>query len=111
MTITVEELRGLAEGGATILNVGKHAGELEIRGAVRYRPRDLIERDHLALPIADDRPVVFYDEHGTSELTREIAAKFVTQGFDARVLEGGFEAWETAGGPTQESSLEQIVPL
>ena len=107
---TAEELRAMAEGAATILNVGSHAGHREIRGAVRYRPHDLLTPDHLALPIAQDRPVVLYDERGDGERTAQIAERFSAEGYDARILRGGFDAWERIDGPTQEPTLEQIVP-
>ena len=111
MEITVDELRALGSGAATILNVGKHQGRSEIRGAVRYRPHDLLTPDHLALPIAPDRPVVLYDEHGDGDPAGRIAEKLQADGFaDVRILQGGFEAWERAAGPTQEPSLEQAVP-
>jgi 3-mercaptopyruvate sulfurtransferase SseA len=111
METTVEELRALADTGATILNVGKHAGHHEIRGAVRYRPHDLLTPDHLAIPIAQDKPVILYDEHGDSDLTKQIAEKLTASGFkDVRTLQGGFSAWEKADGPTQEPSIEQVVP-
>jgi len=111
MDITVEELRALADTGATILNVGKHGGHREIRGAVRYRPHDLLTPDHLAIPIAQDKPVILYDEHGDGDLTKQIAEKLKANGFnDVRTLQGGFAAWEKAGGATQEPSIEQVVP-
>jgi 3-mercaptopyruvate sulfurtransferase SseA len=111
MEITVEELRALGENGATILDVGKHQGRREIRGAVRYRPHDLLTPDHLALPIAPEKPVVLYDEKGDGDLTGQIAAKLNASGFsDVRTLTGGFAAWEAAEGPTQEASFEQVVP-
>jgi rhodanese-related sulfurtransferase len=111
MQITVDQLRALGESGATIINVGQHAGRREIRAAIRYRPHDLLIPDHLALPLAQDRPVVLYDEKGDGELTEEIAEKLRASGFqDVRILKGGFAAWEAAGGPTQEPSLEQVVP-
>jgi rhodanese-related sulfurtransferase len=111
MDITVDELRALGESGATVLNVGSHQGGREIRGAVRYRPSDLLEAAHLALPLAADRPVVLYDADGAAERTREIAARLQRDGFpDVRVLQGGFAAWESAGAPLQEASLEQTVP-
>jgi 3-mercaptopyruvate sulfurtransferase SseA len=111
MDITAEELRALADTGATILNVGKHQGHREIRGAVRYRPHDLLTPDHLAIPIAPDKPVVLYDEKGNGDLTAQVAAKLTANGFtDVRILSGGFAAWEQADGPTQEPSLEQVVP-
>ena len=69
METTVDELPALADSGATILNVGARGGHREIRGAVRYRPRDLLTPEHLAIPIAPDGPVVLYDEDGGGELT------------------------------------------
>ena len=120
MDISVEELRALGDNGATILDVGKHQGRREIRGAVRYRPHDLLAPDHLALPLAPDhlalplapdKPVVLYDEKGDGDLTQQIAAKLIANGFsDVRTLTGGFAAWEAAEGPTQEASFEQVVP-
>jgi 3-mercaptopyruvate sulfurtransferase SseA len=111
METTVEELRALGDSGATIVNVGKHQGHREIRGAIRYRPHDLLTPERLALPIAVDKPVVLYDEKGDGDLTEQIAEKFRANGFeDVRILKGGFAAWEAAGGPTQEPSLEQVVP-
>lgn len=110
MDITVDDLRALGDGAATILNVGKHGGHREIRGAVRYRPHDLLTPEHLAIPIAHDHPVVLYDEKGEGRETAEVAQKLAAEGFDVRVLQGGFAAWEAAEGPTQEPTIEQVVP-
>jgi rhodanese-related sulfurtransferase len=107
--ITVDALRALPE--VTILDVGEHAGKAEIRGAVRYRPHDLMVPDRLVLPLAPERPVVLYDADGRGTLTPRIAAKLRTDGYaDVRILRGGFAAWKHDGGPTQEPSLEQMVP-
>ncbi len=111
METTVEELRALGQNGATIINVGHHAGKHEIRGSIRYRPHDLLTPDHLALPIAPELPVVLYDEHGDGHDTRAIAERLQASGFDdVRILSGGYKAWEAAGGETQEASMEQVVP-
>jgi 3-mercaptopyruvate sulfurtransferase SseA len=111
METTVEELPALIADGATVLNVGKHAGHREIRGAVRYRPHDLLTPEHLAIPIAPDKPVILYDERGDGDQTAKIADKLVGDGYsDVRILRGGFAAWEAANGDTQEPSLEQVVP-
>jgi 3-mercaptopyruvate sulfurtransferase SseA len=78
---------------------------------VRYRPHDLLTPEHLAIPIAPDRPVILYDEHGDADLTQEVAEKLRASGFsDVRTLRGGFAAWEAANGEMQEPSLEQVVP-
>jgi 3-mercaptopyruvate sulfurtransferase SseA len=111
METTVEELRALGPNGATIINVGHHQGKAEIRGAIRYRPHDLLTPSHLSLPIAPELPVVLYDENGKSDETRQITERLQKDGFkDVRILQGGYAAWEAAGGETQEPSMEQIVP-
>ena len=111
MTISIDELQALGPNGATIINAGAHAGAKEIHGAIRYRPDDLLTASHLVLPIATDRPVVLYDEHGNGKHLGEIAEKLRANGYpDVRVLVGGFEAASHAGAPTQAASTEQIVP-
>jgi rhodanese-related sulfurtransferase len=111
MTISIDELTALGPNGATIINAGAHAGSKEIRGAVRYRPDDLLTASHLALPIATDRPVVLYDAHGSGKHLEEIAEKLRANGYpDVRILEGGFAAAGDADTPIQEASTEQIVP-
>ena len=111
MNMTVAELISRGPNGATIINVGKHAGSREIRGAVRYRPDDLLTADHLVLPLPTELPIVLYDEHGTNKHLDEIADKLRTAGFaDVYTLDGGFAAYEAAGEPTQEGSTEQVVP-
>ncbi len=79
--MTVNELSALGENGATIVNVGRHAGKREIRGAIRYRPDDLLAAERLMLPIAPDKPVVLYDESGDTERTQEIAEKLRAEHF------------------------------
>jgi 3-mercaptopyruvate sulfurtransferase SseA len=110
MSMTTEELMGMTS-GATIINVGKHAGKREIRGAIRYRPSDLLDAEHLALPIARERPVVLYAEGGSSDELGQIADKLRSEGFkDVRVLDASLHDYEQAGGETQEASMEQVVP-
>jgi len=111
MHITVDELLHLGENGATIVNAGKHAGRREIRGAIRYEQSDLKEAEKLALPIATDKPVVVYGESDPDETLEQVAENFRRSGFpDVRLLSGGFRAYEDAGAPVQEASVQQIVP-
>jgi len=110
MGMTVDDLRSLPN-GATIINAGKHAGSREIRGAIRYRPSDLLEPDHLALPIARERPVVLYAENGETDELHRIAEKMRGDDFkDVRVLGASLADWESVGGATQDASTEQVVP-
>lgn len=95
----------------TIINAGKHQGKREIRGAIRYRPGDLLEAEHLALPLEHDKPVILYAEGGRDDQLDRIAEKMRADGFtDVRVYEGTFAAYEQAGGETQPASFEQPVP-
>jgi hypothetical protein len=95
----------------TIINAGERQGSREIRGAVRYRPTDLLEPDHLALPLSHDGLVILYAEHGPTERLREIAEKMERDGFrDVRVYDGTLADFENAGGVTQDPTLEQTVP-
>jgi 3-mercaptopyruvate sulfurtransferase SseA len=111
MTITVDELLRLGDTGATIVNAGKHAGRREIRGAIRYAQNDLAEAEKLTLPIATDKPVVLYGESDPDEALETVATNFRASGYsDVRLLAGGFKAYEDAGGPVQEASVEQVVP-
>lgn len=111
MNITLDELYALGESGATVINVGKHSGKREIRGAIRYRPDDLLAASHLALPLPTDRPIVLYDEHGDGKQLADLAEKLQANGYSiVRILAGGFAAYDAAAGPTQEASTEQIVP-
>jgi 3-mercaptopyruvate sulfurtransferase SseA len=93
----------------TVLDVSSHTPPVEIRGAIRYKPKDLLETPRIVLPIAHDRPVIVYDDmHGKN--ARPIAERLRREGFDAHVLDGDVQAWVDQGGPTQETTLEQIVP-
>jgi rhodanese-related sulfurtransferase len=95
----------------TIINAGKQAGRREIRGAIRYSPKELLEADHLALPIAHENRVILYAEHGHDETLEQIADKMRADGFtDVRVYEGTLTEYEDAGGETQEPSMQQIIP-
>jgi 3-mercaptopyruvate sulfurtransferase SseA len=110
MTITTDDVLDLAP-TATVINAGKHAGAKEIRGAIRYRPADLLEPAHLALPIARDRQVILYAHDGPTDELNAIAEKMRGDGFgDVRILDTTLDAYERAGGATQEASTEQVVP-
>ena len=106
--MTLDDLRSAGD-GVTLLDVSGHTPKAEIRGAIRYRPHDLLAGERLVLPIAHDRPVVLYDD-AKGQHAFEVAQRLRDSGLDVRVLDGGIDAWREAGGATQEPSLEQIVP-
>ena len=110
MSITASDLLTTTP-GATIINAGKQPGHKEIRGAIRYNPKELLEADHLALPIAHDGTIILYAEHGASDELSKIARKMQADGFsDVRVYDGTLDDYEKAGGATQAPSMEQVIP-
>jgi hypothetical protein len=109
-TITVDQLM-TRNAKTTVINAGDRQGSSEVAGAVRYRPHDLLETEHLALPVDREQTVILYAEHGPTGQLREIADKLRRDGFpDVRIAEITLEDYRRAGGPTQEPSLEQAVP-
>jgi rhodanese-related sulfurtransferase len=110
MSITAGELL-TRDPRTTIINAGRGAGKREIRGAIRYNPHELLNAEHLALPIAHNNRIVLYAEHGHDENLIRIAEKMRAEGYtDVRVYEGTLAAYEQAGGETQAASMQQIIP-
>lgn len=91
------------------LDVRKHPGKEQIRGALRYDPKALLGVERLALPIPHDGRIVVYGDH--EQEAAEVAARLRRQGYtNASVLEGGFEAYRSAGLPVEEITQDQPVP-
>ena len=112
-TVGCDELaRHIEASDAFLLDVRKHAHGAQIYGAIRYDPNKLAEAERLVLPLPkDDGFIVLYDEDGTSDALRALAAKLRENGYGrVSVLDGGFHAWKDADGRTEEPTLEQPVP-
>lgn len=92
-----------------VLDARRHPGKQQIRGALRYDERALLAEERLALPLPHDRPIVVYAD--SEDDAERVAGRLREQGFShATVLEGGFEAYEQAGLPTEELTQEQPIP-
>jgi rhodanese-related sulfurtransferase len=79
------------------------ASGLRIAGAVWRSHMTVAEW----LPGLGGRPVVVYCAHGHN--VSEIAvASLVAEGADARTLDGGFAAWQEAGGPTVSLAMSGV---
>jgi len=93
----------------TILDVRRHPGKEQIRGALRYDERALLNEERLTLPLPHERPIAIYGD--TEEDAERVAARLREEGYSqAAVLEGGFEHYRRAGLPIEELTQEQPIP-
>lgn len=113
-TIAVEQLaEHIERGDAFLLDLRRSARGEQIYGAIRYDPKKLLDAPRLVLPLPKSEGlIVVYDEAGTAKNVQQIGEKLRKDGYaEVRLLAGGWEAWQAAGGRTEEATLEQIVPL
>ena len=86
------------EGGVTLVDVrrpgAREADPRAVPGAV-WRDPDRVTVWAKELP--RDRPVVAYCVHG-HEVSAGVVDRLRELGFEAALLEGGFEGWKAAGG-------------
>jgi rhodanese-related sulfurtransferase len=91
------------------LDARAHPGREQIRGAVRYDPKDLLREDPLLLPMAHDEHIVVYSDN--EERATHIAERLQEQGYEnAAILAGGFEAYREAGLPVEGITQLQPIP-
>jgi rhodanese-related sulfurtransferase len=92
----------------SILDV-RHSGHRQIRGALQYNPKALLDANPLALPLPHDTPVAVYGDN--DETVALVVEKLRAAGYSgAAPLQGGIAAWESAGLPLEEITEEQPVP-
>jgi rhodanese-related sulfurtransferase len=93
----------------TILDVRHHVGPEQIRGAVRYNPKALLDAPELALPLNTEGRIVLVSD--SEREAAEIAERLTTMGArDIWYLKDGIAGWRDAGLPTEEPTQEQPVP-
>jgi Fe-Mn family superoxide dismutase len=102
--LSADDLKALLAGGTevTLVDVRRapaHAADPRaIPGAVWRDPERI---DAWAHELPRGRPVVAYCVHG-QEVSAGVVERLRDRGFDAALLEGGFEGWRAGGG--------QLVP-
>lgn len=98
--LSADDLKGLLARGAdvTLIDVrraeDREADPSCIPGAT-WRDRDQVAAWAQELP--RDRPVVAYCMHGRTG-SAGVVERLRERGFDAALLQGGFEGWKAAGG-------------
>ena len=92
-----------------VLDARRHPGKEQIRGALRYDERALLQEERLTLPLPHEGSIVVYAD--SEDEAERVAARLREQGYEqAAVLEGGFDAYREAGLPTEEITQEQPIP-
>jgi len=100
-TITPNDLKPLVEKqSVTVLDVRRandfDADKVKLPGAQWKNPEQMAE---WSKNLPKDKEVVIYCARGGS-VSNSVLDHLLGQGFKARFIEGGIEAWKAAGGPT-----------
>jgi rhodanese-related sulfurtransferase len=104
-TITPNDLKPLVEKkSVTLLDVRRHndfaADTVIVPGAQWKNPEQMAEWSKM---LPRDQEVVLYCARGGS-VSNSVLDHLLGQGVKARFIEGGIEAWKTAGGATAAKS-------
>jgi hypothetical protein len=95
--------------GDTVLDVRHHVGSAQIRGAVRYQPKALLEAEHLSLPLPIEHRIVLHVDRASDALP--IADKLGERGAQEVVaLKASLDDCRQAGLTLEEPTFEQPVP-
>lgn len=92
-----------------ILDVRRHTGGRQIRGATRYDAKLLLDAAKLTLPLPHAAPIAVYGD--SDEAVADVVARLRRDGYEgAAPLAGGFEGWSAAARPIEETTQEQPIP-
>ena len=92
-----------------VLDIRKHTHNEQIRGALRYDPKKLLDVDQLVLPLAKENRVVLLADD--EKVAQQVGSRLESDGYsDVALLSGGMEAWKAQGLPTEGATQEQPIP-
>lgn len=92
-----------------LLDVRRHRGDCQVRGAVHYDPDRLIGAPDLVLPISRGQTILVYSDD--DETARETVRKLRRYGYlHAEFVAGGLAAMESAGARLEPPTQEQPIP-
>jgi rhodanese-related sulfurtransferase len=92
-----------------ILDVRRHTGKRQIRGALQYDPAAILDAKPLALPLPREATIAVYGDD--DETVQKVVGKLLGAGYSgAAPLAGGIDGWERAGLALEEITEEQPVP-
>ncbi|HEV7179670.1 MAG TPA: rhodanese-like domain-containing protein [Candidatus Baltobacteraceae bacterium] len=97
------------DAAAPILDIRAHSHRGQIRGALRYDPKKLLDADRLVLPLPKDGEVVLCADD--ADVAEAVGRRLHDAGYgEAVLLEGGFDEWKERGLPVEEGTQEQPIP-
>jgi rhodanese-related sulfurtransferase len=92
-----------------VIDVRMRPSAQQIRGALHYDPRAVLEADPLVLPLPHDGPIAVYGD--SDPIVLAVVDKLRRSGYTgAARLDGGMEGWTNAGLPLEDRTQEQPVP-
>ncbi len=103
----------VAKSDVFLLDLRGGSHRKQIYGAIRYDRRKLLDAPKLTLPLPKANGlIVLYDEDGTSSEVARVGERLRESGYaEVRALDGGYDAYEAAGGKLEDTTMEQPVPL
>lgn len=95
-----------------ILDVRRHPDDTHIKGSRRIDPQDLLEADHVVLPVPHDRLIITYCTCPRETTSAKVALRLRDAGYlNAYPLLNGYEAWERLGFPTEPRTAQRPLTL
>ena len=93
-----------------ILDVRKQRNDHQIPSSFWFDPMDLLKADRILVSARKDQMIVAYDDSPDEDLSSQVAAKLVSQGYwNAHPLEGGMAAWKEQGFPVELRPVETLI--
>lgn len=97
------------DAATAILDLRRHTGGHQIRGAIRYDAKLLLDAPKLALPLSHEAPIAVYGD--SDDVVAQVVERLRRDGYaGAAPLAGGFLAWRDGGRPLEEITQEQPIP-
>lgn len=94
--LTIQQVKHLMDQGEPVylVDVRERPDATQIRGAVYYRPHDLMSADRVVLPVSKDRLIIAYCDSPHEALSTRVVQRLRSQGYsNAFPLFGGYASW------------------
>lgn len=107
-TLGFIDARGAAAYAAGHIPGAVHLPPAELAASVAGAGDTSGSADPLA-PLRKFKTLVIYDDDASCDLAPGVAGRLRAQGFEVRILEGGWGAWQAKGGPAESGACEDCA--